>query len=361
MNDNKNDNGVQEESDTEQSLLIKTRKSRRNTNIYERFLDRVESVESIESPNDEIDESSVSKKETIVNKQENSYLAQAGAKKKLKYLPGFQPLDERELALFFDDSEEALPTAVQQKVDPTHPQDEDNDAGLDFVVDDSRAKSNPSIAQKDSSLATNRPTQSASRTALKDTVAASSQPKRAVPNSTVARPIDDIQDKISSSTLSADDHIIDEPAINANIQTASATTNKKKPLIIGIIFGTVLSAIIVIALGAMGVLSTSKESKEGEETKSNSPAVVSNSEPKTPATENATPPVALPNATQTVDADPNNTTSTSDDAVSASDNRQNTDNQTPASTTTEPTPQPAITLDDFKEESQNTLYRETND
>ena len=86
MNDNKNDNSVQEESDTEQSLLIKTRKSRRNTNIYERFLDRVESVESIESPNDEIDESSVSKKETIVNKQENSYLAQAGAKKKLKYL-----------------------------------------------------------------------------------------------------------------------------------------------------------------------------------------------------------------------------------------------------------------------------------
>lgn len=334
MNDNKNDNGVQEEFGTEQSLRLKTRKGRRNNNIYERFLDRVDSAEGLENTNDKVNQSSSIEEESILNKQE-----------KLNALPGFEPLDEKELALFSNDREEELQTANQQKADNNHAQDEDNDAGLDFVVDDFRSIDGPSIAQDDSSIANDRPTVAASTTSITDAVVAvQSQP---------------------TPMLSADDQIIDAPMTDANIQTAAGTSNKKKPLIIGILFGTVLSAIIVIVLGAMGVLSTAKDTKgvKGGESisPSNSPSAVINSETKTSATNDvstSTPPASLgleSNATQAVDSNPSDATNNSADTQSMNEN------QTPASSTLEPIPQPAITLDDFKEESQNTLYRETND
>ena len=137
--------------------------------------------------------------------------------------------------------------------------------------------------------------------------------------------------------------------------------SNKKPLIIGIILGTLLAAIVVLILNASGILSPAAENTvsdnsqgmaNGVEEKSNS-NVQSNSSPVVKA--------------ESAAANNTNQNSASQKNVAA-----NGDNNTPSNVngdTTKPEDatdngldsEPDITYEDFREESKNTLYRETDD
>src|SRR5690606_34303041 len=129
--------------------------------------------------------------------------------------------------------------------------------------------------------------------------------------------------------------------------------SSKKPLIIGMIVGSLLIAAVVLALIFTGILSTS----------TTAPAL----EPKVAASDNA----GTSNGSNDSD---NNTVNTSNDAgnlqsVDTQPQVVNTDNKDanrkPAAaiddSENESASEPAITYEDFREESQSTLYRETND
>jgi len=131
--------------------------------------------------------------------------------------------------------------------------------------------------------------------------------------------------------------------------------SSKKPLIIGMIVGSLFIAAVVLALIFTGILSTSTT------------APVPEPKSKVAASDNA----GTPNSSNDSD---NNTVNTSNDAgnlqsVDTQPQVVNTDNKDanrkPAAaiddSENESASESAITYEDFREESQSTLYRETND
>src|SRR5699024_8864515 len=136
--------------------------------------------------------------------------------------------------------------------------------------------------------------------------------------------------------------------------------SSKKLLIIGMIVGSLFIAAVVLALIFTGVLSTSTTAPEPEpEPKS-----------KVAASDNA----GTTNSSNNSDNNTANATNTSNDAskqqpVNTQPQVVNTDNKDvnrkPAAaiddSENESASEPAITYEDFREESQSTLYRETND
>lgn len=132
--------------------------------------------------------------------------------------------------------------------------------------------------------------------------------------------------------------------------------NSKKPLIIGVIVGTLISVVVVAVLAFTGVLSTSDSNSVSDNTDEDTAVIVTPSD----STSNV-------NNANTVSDTINIPNEAEVPVVTVDENSASNENATPAETTT-PKPveevtesNPSITLDDFKEESQNTLYRETND
>ena len=169
---------------------------------------------------------------------------------------------------------------------------------------------------------------------------------------------ENIQDHDSKSTnenIDNDGLVVQSPTaftLSKNKKLASS----KKPLIIGMIIGSLLIAAVVLALIFTGVLSTS----------TTAPAPVS----KVVASDNA----GTSNGSNNSDNNTANATNTSNDAskqqpVNTQPQVVNTDNKDvnrkPAAaiddSENESASEPAITYEDFREESQSTLYRETND
>ena len=155
-------------------------------------------------------------------------------------------------------------------------------------------------------------------------------------------------------------------------ETALAQTklaSSKKPLILGMLLGSLLIGVVVAILIFTGVLSPSPQSDV-----SNSADTSTSSEVETPpATESAanvsnTPaPTAVDNV-PSADTNPSNppaVTSTPQQASPIKENQGATSNNAvePATATldTASNTEPAITYEDFREESQVTVYRETDD
>ena len=169
---------------------------------------------------------------------------------------------------------------------------------------------------------------------------------------------ENIQDHDSKSTnenIDNDGLVVQSPTaftLSKNKKLASS----KKPLIVGMIVGSFFIAAVVLALIFTGVLSTS----------TTAPAPVS----KVVASDNA----GTTNSSNNSDNNTANATNTSNDAskqqpVNTQPQVVNTDNKDvnrkPAAaiddSENESASEPAITYEDFREESQSTLYRETND
>ncbi|WP_201511711.1 RodZ family helix-turn-helix domain-containing protein [Psychrobacter alimentarius] len=143
------------------------------------------------------------------------------------------------------------------------------------------------------------------------------------------------------------------PSVIQAVPVQDRLASSKKPLIIGMVFGSLLIVMIVLALIYTGVLSTPMQTTAPDSTEIDS---VSDSEKAAPDTAPAvtvnTPPSSNP-------VEPS-VAKIQDTAVSENPEVSNTSKTAealPAASSTDA----AITYEDFREESQNTLYRETDD
>lgn len=168
----------------------------------------------------------------------------------------------------------------------------------------------------------------------------------------------------SAYTRNDNQPVIPEPSIPSAIQAASAQdrlASSKKPLIIGMIFGSLLIVMIVLALIYTGILSTPIQTAAPDSTEINSASESDKAAPdNSPAVAVNTTPTSSNPVEQPV-------VKTQDTAVG--ENAEATDNSKtaealPAESSTDAKDlgaEAAITYEDFREESQNTLYRESND
>lgn len=174
----------------------------------------------------------------------------------------------------------------------------------------------------------------------------------------------------SAYTRNESQAVIPEPSIPSAIQAASAQdrlASSKKPLIIGMIFGSLLIVMIVLALIYTGILSTPIQTAAPDSTEinsasesdkaapDNSPAVAVNT---TPTSSN---PVEQPVAKTQDTAVGENPEATDTSKTAEALPAESSDNEATETKTNDLGAEAAITYEDFREESQNTLYRESND
>ncbi len=175
-----------------------------------------------------------------------------------------------------------------------------------------------------------------------------------------------LANETDDSTYEGNDNQPDilEPTIPSVIQVAQVQdklASSKKPLIIGMIVGSLLIVTIVLALIYTGILSTSmqtapsdsleisRDSNSDKAAADNAPAVDANAVQVSPNP--IEPPVA---ETQEAATSENPEASDTSKTAEAGSTEPNIDNKDLSADS-------AMTYEDFREESQNTLYRETND
>lgn len=320
MNDEKKDIGTDFDEELSQLVHKKSRKRVKN-NIYERFISRVQSAEN-DTQNDNDDSTSL---------------------KTASKLPAFEPLSVEELQLFEDENNDKEPrlefadigttnatfdfsgqnASTQNKVSDTRM---DNYAGVDHNLNSDLSKNNEE--KKPSSVVLDQATP--------------------LSNTTIDDPLD-----TKSNPL--------KPVHRDAIKPQKTAVSSKKPLIIGMIFGSLLIAIVVLTLIFTGFLSISIS----DTTVSNDSGLNGTA----PAATTSTPVVgAEPVVNSDDDPLPNDANTVEEPLVSAqSINADNSEQNVPAAEVEpiEPSPAPeseaAITYEDFRQESQTTLYRETND
>ncbi|WP_394211256.1 hypothetical protein [Psychrobacter piscatorii] len=324
MNDEKKDIGTDFDEELSQLVHKKSRKRAKN-NIYERFISRIQSAEN-DTQNDNDDSTSL---------------------KTASKLPAFEPLSVEELQLFEDENNDKEPrlelvdivttnatfdfsgqnASTQEKVSDKRI---DSYAGIDNILNDNL----------DSKLSKNNERKKPSSVDL----------DQATPLSSTT-----IDDPLNTKAMPL------EPDHRDAIKPQKKVASSKKPLIIGIIFGSLLIAIVVLTLIFTGFLSTSVS----DATTNND----SNLDGTAPAATTSTPVVG---AEPVVNSDdnplPNDANTVEEPLVSAqSINSDNSEQNVPAAEVEPigPSPAPeseaAITYEDFRQESQTTLYRETND
>ncbi|MGG1353589.1 hypothetical protein ABE212_02190 [Psychrobacter pacificensis] len=313
MNDEKKDIGT--DFDEELSQLVHKKSPKRvKNNIYERFISRVQSAEN-DTQNDNDDSTSL---------------------KTASKLPAFEPLSVEELQLFEDESNDKEPRLEFADIGTTNATFDfsgqnastrmDNYAGVDHNLNSDLSKNNEE--KKPSSVVLDQ----------------------AMPLSSTT--IDDPLDTKSNPL---------KPDHRDAIKPQKKVVSSKKPLIIGMIFGSLLITIVVLTLIFTGFLSTSIS----DTTVSNDSGLNGTA----PAPTTSTPVVgAEPAVNSDDDPLPNDANTVEEPLVSAqSINADNSEQNVPAAEVEpiEPSLAPesdaTITYEDFRQESQTTLYRETND
>ena len=167
------------------------------------------------------------------------------------------------------------------------------------------------------------------------------------------------------------------PIINVPASRKKTPKSSRKPLIIGIVCGALLIAITVATLVFMGVLSTPTDTVIPDNTDSNGnieesaqtgsvpsindEQVISNdaSAGASPSATNAS--VTASPQDELTDDDQSGSTNSVDSSSAINNKKETTDATSAEAATSESQDEPAISYEDFKQESQNTLYRETND
>ncbi len=300
-------------------IASKKSRSRTNNNIYERFISRVQSDEADEGDDSETDDV-----------------------KPLENTSAFEPLSVSELGLFYGHDEEAGVAATEATVDFLA---QETQVNRDVSWQDSHSNDSLlDIKSDDNDIA---PTDNA--TGLAET------------KETVHIPSDAgvISQKLPIQSAA-------QLAVNKSTPSQNKLVSSKKPLIIGMIVGSLLIVIIVVTLIFTGVLSTATQPA----------AVPAATEPASPVITSTATSTAPPTSTTDtpISAD---TGSTDNVAVEAQQSNNNSANQDQNAVTnnavvaeipkTAPTAadnsntDTAITYEDFRQESQNTLYRETDD
>ena len=348
MSDDKKNIGTDFDEELAKLVQEKSRKRTKN-NIYERFISRVESTEDDEN---------------ISNTGKSKPLNTADK------LPAFEPLSATELLLFEEDNSDQARVLEPVDIKTTN-------ATFDFsnqnaVSQTSRpsidALSNKAVNNNivnNSALSKNDHTQ----TQRLDT----SLDDQYVDNNEKTNPSFadvDKADSVSNASGTLTDEALDTKDISPEPHSAeiapseNTVTSSKKPIIVGMIFGSLLIAIIVLTLIFTGVLSTSTPDTDRSLDNSTEAIVTTD-----------TPAVDPDSTTANAENQPTVEPSSDDEPVpvvqqsNLEDDVQNIPNipvsdegeEEPASDVATSEAEAAITYEDFREESQTTLYRETND
>ena len=338
MSDKKNNQSADLEANLAKIANAKPRRRNRKDNIYERFITRVESVDIIESADDD------SFKGGMPNKP-----AKQAAFRPLKNankLSSYEPLSAAELELFAIQDEDILQEHSSLQIS-----DHTSTAvSLDFSDENEEDAANRVLTTDTDNSLNDNP--------LNDSV---------LNDKTVhIAKSADTESIITQPNQHAAKLALEEPINKKNVKSKDKLASSKKPLIIGMIFGSLLIAAIVFTLLFTGVLSTATTSKESG---SAGTPVGDSVTPK--LSENNMPVASTEQGVEIDESKPsdssapntsNPSTSTPQTAIVKDTNKDtasNVDgtNKPAADLNTDP----AITYDDFREESQSTLYRETND
>lgn len=321
MSDKKNDF----ETDFEEKWAeISSKKSRNvtNNNIYERFISRVQNEDGGNSETDDVEPLKDAKKPSALNSS------------------AFEPLSANELELFSgqDTDREVGLEAI--------------DAPFDFLAQEtqvSRDLPDADISWQDSHL--NEPSfnigadGSYGAPTNKATGLADTKETTYIPDSiSVISQESPTQSAVKKSTPSQD-----------------KLASSKKPLIIGMIFGSLLIIIIVVTLIFTGILSTSTEKAVPAATEPASPVITSTAQP-TSTIDNPISVDASSTDNLAVEAQQGNISTTNQDQNAVTNNVVVSETPKTAPTIADDSnTEAAITYEDFRQESQNTLYRETDD
>lgn len=321
MSDKKSKKSTDLEVNLAKIANAKPRRRSRKNDIYERFITRVENVDG----NDNEDGEQVS------GISGNGRLAPL---KNADKLSSYEPLSAAELELFASQQEEST------------------DVHLNFFDEDERLEvsgtaSNEADLPHDAMI--KEQASFFSTDSLDDAKHISKNHSKNDEN------IQDHDSKSTNENIDNDGLVVQSPTaftLSKNKKLASS----KKPLIIGMIVGSLFIAAVVLALIFTGVLSTS----------TTAPASVS----KVVASDNAGTSNGSNNSeSNTINTANNSAYSSNQSTVDTQPNIANTDvkganNKQAAAindSEDESTPEPVITYEDFRQESQSTLYRETND
>ena len=349
MSDKKSNQSADLEANLAKIANAKPRRRSRKDNIYERFITRVENVDSSDN--------NTNREQSNVN---DGRLAPLKPLKNADKLSSYEPLSAAELELFASQQDELRQQSSLQGTNATS-----TGVNLDFSDEnESLGKSRAAIADINDSSNTEenndyayegnnptaRETSSFSSTApLDDANRISESYEKNESIDIKSLDIDDIATQSSTILIPAKDKKL---------------ASSKKPLIIGMVVGSLLIAAVVLTLIFTGFLSTNTSTEPVLPTNAGTPKSNSDSSGNKVATASNTSDAS--NQT-TIDAQTSvpSTGNKDLDNKNTAKNTQGADGQSTAATTNnsenESASEPAITYEDFREESQSTLFRETND
>lgn len=336
MSDEKKDAGTDFEEKLARIIDQKSRK-RNNNDIYERFINRVHGSEENDQAEFETLESA-------------------------KNLAAFEPLSTEELQLFEDQSSEQ--ELLLETEDATAENTTSKASNTSTLFENISENNVLNIANDCDSISIDVSSDTeASEYIDRNNIDSSNQTES---SSTIDYSesnineisVDDSLD-ISLNIENVPESVIEEPAIDNKV------IKSKKPIMMAMAIGLIVLIAITLMLAFSGVLSTSAvdsidNSTNGNVETDSTPAVSADPELSTDSqtTTNDVNPVSTQPATTQQDALDNNR----QDLPAANESESTSEAPTPENDATViATEEAAITYEDFRQESQTTLYRETND
>lgn len=323
MSDKKSNQSADLEANLAKIANAKPRRRSRKDNIYERFITRVENVDSSDN--------NTNREQANVN---DGRLAPLKPLKNADKLSSYEPLSAAELELFASQQDELRQQSSLQGTNASS-----TGVNLDFSDEnESLGKSRAAIADINDSSNTeaeddaNRISESYESSKINESL-----------------DIDDIATQSSTILIPAKDKKL---------------ASSKKPLIIGMIVGSLLIAAVVLTLIFTGFLSTNTSTEPALPANAGTPKSNNDSSGNKVATASNTPDTGNQSTVDTQTSVPSTGNKDLDNKNTAK-NKQGANGQSTAATTNnsenESASEPAITYEDFREESQSTLFRETND
>lgn len=335
MNDKNNGNSVDLKANLDKIASTKPRKRTRKDNIYERFITRVGSTDE--------DDHTESKSDQLTSWE------------KTQKPPTYEPLGAEELQFFAS-------LENDQELNGEASSTTSTDISFDFTNEDEVFNNHSSSAISNNNQPSN-----------KDLLDSYNLDE----DSNLARDSNHVE---HTDDLTATDNEVATPVHNSEIPFKDETSknkakaitkeiakpqgrlaSNKKPLIIGIILGTLLATLIVLILNASGILSPSTENIA-----SDTPQNTASSGEKKSSNN------VQPDNSPVVKAERSVANNASQNPASQKNVAANGDNNTPSNVNRETdkpvevtadgsNAEPDITYEDFRKESQSTLYRETDD
>ena len=341
MNDEKKDIGTDFDEELAKLVNKKSRKLVKN-NIYERFISRVDGTED--------------------NNQNEGKSDHLTPWENIRQSPNYESLSVEELQ-FFATSE------GNEGIDIDISDTTTTDVSFDFINEEEIFGNDESLADTPQSSTT----QSLNRD-YPDSYDLDENSDLELDSSHVEHTSDDTDTDTDTDVFHPahnDEQVVEskvaentaEPANNEAVKPQSKLASNKKPLIIGIAIGTLLAAIIVLTINASGILSPSTEGTVSGASKEVASDIETNAssdtQPKIQA--KAAKATAISNNPSVTEAEPSAVINPNQTDAPSSVAADKETEQIVEATTDGLDNEAAISYEDFREESQSTLYRETND